>query len=122
MAEQCGLLIDYKLCTGCESCVVACKEEHDYPVGIWGIKIFNDGPWGKKEDAFYGNEFNWNKIAVPTDLCDLCAERTAEGRDPVCVHHCLADVMRYGTVSELAKQLAEKPGQVLWVPSFEPVE
>ncbi len=26
-------LIDYEFCTGCQSCEVACKEEHDFPVG-----------------------------------------------------------------------------------------
>lgn len=120
MDQKYGLLIDYKLCTGCESCVVACKEYHDYPIGVWGIRVLNDGPWEKKEGAFYGADFNWNKIAVPTDLCDLCAGRTAEGRDPMCVHHCLADVMTYGPLDELAQKLAEKPGQVLWVPEYLP--
>lgn len=121
MSESYGLLIDYKLCSGCESCVVACKEEHNYPIGQWGIKVYDDGPWGKKADAVYGNEFNWNKVPVPTDLCDLCADRQAKHRDPVCVHHCLADVMRFGTIEELAVELAKKPGQVLWSPEYLPV-
>ena len=120
MKEQYGLLINYKLCTGCESCVVACKEEHNYPVGMWGIKVYDDGPWPKKKDALAGNEFNWNKVPVPTDLCDLCAARQEKHRDPVCVHHCLADVMTFGTVEELSQELAQKPGQVLWVPEYLP--
>lgn len=115
-----GLLINYKLCSGCESCVVACKEEHGYPVGRWGIKVYKDGPWGKKDGAEYGSDFNWNNVPVPTDLCDLCADRVARGRKPTCVHHCLADVMRYGTVEELALELAKNPGQVLWVPEYAP--
>ena len=120
MERSFGLLINYKLCTGCASCVVACKEAHGYPVGVWGIRVFDDGPWRKREGAFYGHEFNWNKVPVPTDLCDLCVERTQQGRDPVCVHHCLADVMRFGEVSELAGELAKQPGQVLWVPEYLP--
>ena len=32
------------------------------------------------------------------------------------MHHCLAGVMQYGTVEELAKELEEKPNQVLFVP------
>lgn len=111
-----GLLIDYEYCTGCESCVVACKETHDFPVGKWGIRVFDDGPWQKDDSGEGGNCFNWNKIPVPTDLCDLCADRVAKGKDPACVHHCLAFCMDFGPVEELAAKMLEKPKQVLWRP------
>ena len=109
-----GLLIDYEYCTGCQSCEIACKEEHGFPVGKWGIRVFNDGPWciDKEQDTW-----NYNKIPVPTDLCDLCAERVEAGRVPTCVHHCLAAVMKFGTIEELAADLKQKPKQVLWVPN-----
>jgi anaerobic dimethyl sulfoxide reductase subunit B (iron-sulfur subunit) len=112
-----GLLIDYEYCTGCEVCQVTCKEEHDYPVGKFGIRVFDDGPWEIEE-----RRYNFNKIPVPTDLCDLCAERTSTGKEPVCVHHCLANVMSYGTVEELARKLDTKTKQVLWVPQYKPYE
>ena len=112
-----GLLIDYEYCTGCQSCEVSCKEEHDLPVGKWGIRVHDDGPWEIEED-----HMNWNKIPVPTDLCDLCTERTSKGREPICVHHCLADVMKFGPVTELAALMEEKPKQVLFVPTFKPYE
>ena len=115
MAEY-GLLIDYEYCTGCETCVVACKEEHGFPVGKWGIRVLDDGPWQTDDSGEGGTCFNWNKIPVPTRLCDLCAERTAKGKQPSCVHHCLAGVMQYGPVEELARELAEKPNQVLFAP------
>jgi Fe-S-cluster-containing dehydrogenase component len=115
MDKEYGLLIDYEYCSGCQSCEVACKEEHNYAVGQWGIRVFDDGPW-----EYDDGEFNWNKIPVPTDLCDLCAARTAEGREPTCVHHCLANVIRYDTVEELAKMLTTKRKQVLWVPQYKP--
>lgn len=108
---QYGLLIDYEFCSGCQSCEIACKEEHGYPVGQWGIRVFEDGPW-----QIEGHNWNWNKIPIPTKLCDLCKERIDKGREPTCVHHCLANVMTFGPVEELAKKLAEKPRQVLWVP------
>ena len=34
-----GLLIDYDYCSGCQSCVVACKQEHGHPAGKFGIKV-----------------------------------------------------------------------------------
>jgi len=112
-----GLLIDYEYCTGCQSCEVACKEEHNYPVGKWGIRVLDDGPWEIGDGVF-----NWNKIPTPTDLCDLCANRVKADRAPTCVHHCLANVMQYGTIEELAKKLTEKPKQVLFVPQYLPFE
>ena len=116
MSEKYGLLIDYEYCTGCESCVVSCKEEHDYPVGKWGIRVFDDGPWNIE-----GDMFNFNRIPVPTDLCDLCADRTEAGREPICVHHCLANCITYGPVKELAEKLTNKRKQVLWVPEYKPL-
>ena len=114
-----GLLIDYEWCTGCQSCEVTCKEEHGYPVGKWGMKVLEEGPWEIEDGS---GIFNYNFIPVPTDLCDLCAERTGKGREPMCVHHCLANVITYGPVEELAKKAAAKTKQVLWVPQYKPFE
>ena len=109
-----GLLIDYEYCTNCGSCQVSCKEEHGYPVGKTGIKIFSD-QWKIDED-----NYNFNDYPSITDLCDLCADRTAKGKEPICVHHCLAAIMQYGTVEELAKKLEAKPKQFLIVPQYLP--
>lgn len=114
---QYGLLIDYEYCTGCQSCEVACKEEHNFPVGKWGIRVLDEGPWQKDDSSDQGANFNWNKIPVPTDLCDLCAERLTDNREPVCVHNCLGACMKFGTIEEMASELTKKPKQVLWVPT-----
>lgn len=114
-----GLLIDYEWCSGCQSCEVACKEEHNYPVGKWGIKVMEEGPWEIEDGS---GVFNYNYIPVPTDLCDLCVERTEKGREPFCVHHCLANVMTYGPVEELAVKAASKTKQVLWIPQYKPLQ
>ena len=109
-----GLLIDYEYCTNCGSCQVSCKEEHGYPVGKTGISVHADGPWKIDDD-----NYNFNYFPLPTDLC---AGRTSRGREPLCVHHCLANVMYYGPVDELAKKLEEKPKQMLIVPQYMPRE
>lgn len=113
---QYGLLFDYEYCTGCFSCQVTCKEEHGYPVGKTGIKIMTDGPWKIDEDYW-----NFNHWPIVTDLCDLCADRTAKGREPMCVHHCQSNIITYGPVEELAKKLEDKPKQFLVVPAFNPM-
>ena len=116
---QYRLLIDYEYCSGCQSCEVTCKESHNYPVGKWGIKVHEDGPWEIEDGS---GVYNYNFIPVPTDLCDLCAERTGKGKEPLCVHHCLANVITYGPTSELVEKLQTKNKQVLWAPQFKPIE
>ena len=59
-----GLLIDYEYCTGCQACEVSCKEEHGYPVGKWGIRVLDDGPW-EIEDGTFAALRNPKKTMVP---------------------------------------------------------
>lgn len=99
-----GLLIDNQYCTGCHSCEVACKNEHDLPYGQWGIKVLELGPWRRSD----GKHWEYRYIPVPTADCDLCAERVGAGKDPSCVHHCLASAMEFGPLDELAAKMAQK--------------
>lgn len=104
-----GLLIDYEYCTGCHTCEVACKQEHSYPAGKWGIKVTE-----------YVLE-TFDKVAIdyipfPTDLCDLCAKRVKDGEKPACVKHCQAACMDYGTIADLAKKMEKKAKTVLFAP------
>ncbi len=105
-----GLLIDYEYCTGCHTCEVACKQEHDYPVGKRGIKV---------QEVVLENlkgRISIDYVPFPTELCNLCAHRIAKGERPACVHHCQAGCMKAGTVDELAKELEKKGKQVLFLP------
>lgn len=106
-----GLLIDYEFCTGCHSCEVACKNAHKIPIGKWGIRILEDGPWQVSDDRW-----EYNFIPTPTELCDLCGVAVEKGEKPSCVHHCLAQVMEYGPVAELVKKMEGKAKTVLFAP------
>lgn len=97
-----GLLIDYEYCSGCRSCELACKNAHDIPLGMWGIKVASDGPWQLPDGSWH-----FDHVPIPTELCDLCADRVAKGKLPACVHHCQAHVMEYGTLEELEKRAEE---------------
>ena len=55
-------------------------------------------------------------LPFPTELCVLCAPRTQKGLPPSCVQHCMADVIQWGPLEELSKQLGKKPRMVLWSP------
>jgi Fe-S-cluster-containing dehydrogenase component len=99
-----GLMIDNHFCTGCHTCEVACKKQRELPLGQWGIKILELGPW-KRTD---GRTWEFRYVPVPTSDCDLCVDRVSAGDSPSCVLHCLANVIEYGTVEELAKRMTEK--------------
>lgn len=109
--SQYGLLIDYEYCTNCHSCEVACEEAHDFPPNARGIRVFEDGPW-----EYDNGKWNWNYIPTPSDRCDLCIKRLKNHKEPACVHHCLAEVMKFGRIEDLARDFAAKPKQVLWMP------
>jgi anaerobic dimethyl sulfoxide reductase subunit B (iron-sulfur subunit) len=103
MSEN-GILIDYKYCSGCQSCELACKNEKGLSIGEWGIKVLQMGPFEKKPEGI-----EWNYFPMPTSHCDLCKDRVAEGDNvPACVLHCLAGVMEYGPLDMLTKKMKEK--------------
>ena len=104
-----GLLIDYEYCTGCYSCVVACKQEHSYPAGKGGImlnEVITEGIEQVRVDY----------LPFPTDLCDLCAKRVAQGQSPACVKHCQSGCMTYGPLDELAGSMEGMKRSVLFAP------
>lgn len=110
MAQN-GLLINYQFCTGCHSCEVACQMEHKFPVGQWGIKLAEIGPWQISEE-----KWQYEFVPIPTDQCDLCADLVAKGKKPTCVHHCQSLVMEYGPIQDLAKKMEGQPKMVLFAP------
>ncbi|MBN1631887.1 MAG: 4Fe-4S binding protein [Thermoleophilia bacterium] len=108
MAKK-GLLIHYEYCTGCMACVVACKQEHDYPAGRWGIMVKD---CTRETEGRVQVDF----LPFPTDLCDLCPGRTHSGGKPACVKHCMAACISYGELPELAKEMEGKPRSALFAP------
>ncbi|WP_018213007.1 4Fe-4S dicluster domain-containing protein [Desulfitobacterium hafniense] len=102
-----GLLINYGWCSGCHSCELACRNARSIPLEQWGIKLTQVGPF-----KLSGEQTEWDYVPVPTSLCDLCADRVAEGRKPACVHNCLTQCIEYGPLDELMKSMAAKGKKV----------
>jgi len=99
-----GLMIDNEYCTGCHTCEVACKKELDLPLGQWGIKLLELGPWLHVD----GKTWEFKYVPVPSTLCNLCEDRVLAGGIPSCALHCLANVIEYGTLEELSKKMEAK--------------
>lgn len=108
-----GLLIDYKFCDNCGSCVVACQEYLDLDADQKGITVFEKGPW--KKEGPIDDCWDWDYIPVPTDKCTMCADRLDAGKKPMCVKHCLTFCMDYGPIDELAKKAADLGEKVMIV-------
>jgi Fe-S-cluster-containing dehydrogenase component len=106
---QNGLLIEYEYCTGCHSCEVACKQEHNYPAGLGGITV-------NEYVTQLQNKVYVDYVPVLTRLCDLCAERTKRGEPPACVKHCQSICMMYGNIAKLVKIMESKPRSVIFAP------
>ncbi len=104
-----GLLIEYEYCTGCYTCEVACKQEHNYPAGKGGIKL-------NEIITEVQDRIRIDYIPFPTEFCDLCMARTEKGEEPACVKHCQARCMWYGPVGELTKLMEDKPRSVIFAP------
>lgn len=109
--EDMAILIDYDYCTGCHSCEVACKVEHGFKTGEFGIQVFTMGPREIEPD-----HWEFTNIPVLTERCDLCEERVSMGKLPTCVHHCQALVIEYGPIQEMAAKMTKKK-MVLYTPT-----
>ena len=95
-----ALLIDYKYCTGCHTCEVACQKYHDLAPDQFGIKLSQIGP-----DMVSERTWQYEFVPIPTDRCDRCVERVSKGKLPMCVQHCQAGCIQYGSVSEMAGKI-----------------
>jgi Fe-S-cluster-containing dehydrogenase component len=101
-----GLLFDYKYCSNCHTCEVACKNHLKQTAEQFektpGIVVLEKGPYQLEE----GNTdaWDWDYIPVPTKLCDLCVDRLEAGKRPWCEKHCLAACIEYGPLDKLAER------------------
>ena len=109
-----ALLVNYEYCTGCHACEVACIHEHGFASKeANGIVVYKMGPW-KAEGV--NQSIILNFVPIPTDLCDLCADRVVGGRLPTCVHHCQAMCMEYGSIEDLARKASGKAKMAIYSP------
>ena len=98
--EKKALIINYKYCTGCHVCEIACRNEHEIPLDDWGIKMTEFGPKKMMDGKWF-----YTYVPVPSHLCDLCEHRLEFGMKPACVHHCLAQCMEVVDFAEVPARL-----------------
>ncbi len=72
-------------------------------------------PLGQQDPE--GDQYQYDFVPVPTDQCNLCAERTAKDKLPLCVQHCQGACMQYGPVDELVANFNGKTRFAIFVPN-----
>lgn len=107
-----GILVNNEYCTGCHSCEVACKKYLDLPVGEFGIKVMEVGPWEYSKALKGVDKWEWTWTPILSKACNMCESRTIKGKMPMCVQHCQAWCMQYGETEELVKKM---DGKTRWV-------
>jgi len=107
--SQYGMLIDYEYCTGCMTCVVACKQEYNHSAGkIGGVEVqelIHTLPNGK---VYLTN------MPFFTEVCVFCTKRVKKGMEPACVKHCMANILTFGKIDDLKKEIPKKRKAILW--------
>ena len=156
---QYGFYFNGRRCTGCKTCVLACKDLHDLPSSIAFRQVYEygGGSWSQdgglwKNDAFtYYVSVSCNHCDSPACMakcpqgaiskdpdtgivnndpekcigcgtcaitcpynapkvdeekkkavrCDMCADRVADGKQPICVEACPLRALDFGPVAEL---------------------
>ena len=96
------LVVDYDYCSGCDSCEIACQQEHGFAPDQYGIKLTQVGP-----DQITERKWQYDFVPVPTDRCDRCAKRQDSGKVPSCVQHCQAGCIYVGTLDEVSDKLGK---------------
>jgi Fe-S-cluster-containing dehydrogenase component/formate-dependent nitrite reductase membrane component NrfD len=74
-AIQFGFLIDNRKCIGCHACTVACKSEHDVPIGVnrtW-VKQVEHGTFPEVRRSFHVMRCNHCADAPCTEICPVTA-------------------------------------------------
>ena len=112
-----GILVNYEYCTGCHSCEVACRNARGLAAGEFGIKLAEVGPYRYETPIGADTPYEWVYNPTLTKACDLCEDRVAKGKMPMCVQHCQAWCLYHGEVEELVRKMDGKTRWALYTPA-----
>jgi len=94
MIKSPAFFLDTRICTGCKTCQVACKDKHDLPMGVRWRRVveFAGGDWISESHGVYRQDVFAYYLSISCNHC----------RDPICVQSCPTKAMNqdhHGIVS-----------------------
>ena len=80
-----AFFLDVQICTGCKTCMIACKDKNDLPMGVRWRRVveFTGGEWIRLADGSFRQNVFAYYISVSCNHC----------RDPICVQSCPSTAM-----------------------------
>ena len=80
MLKKPAFFLDVQTCTGCKTCMVACKDKNDLPLGVRWRRVveFAGGDWVRLPDGTFNQSVFAYYISVSCNHC----------REPLCVQNC----------------------------------
>ena len=94
MLKKPAFFLDVQICTGCKTCMIACKDKNDLPMGVRWRRVveFAGGDWIGRQDGTFTQSIFAYYISVSCNHC----------QDPICVQTCPSTAMNqddHGIVS-----------------------
>lgn len=94
--------VDEAKCIGCRYCQIACPYDARTFITTNAVSYFPGKGLTPYEKAAYGPH-----QAGTVEKCNFCADRLAEGKEPMCVQTCPAQAMTFGDLDDPRSQVAQ---------------
>ena len=72
LQQELAFFMDASRCIGCKTCMIACKDKHDLPLGVHWRKVLEcaAGDWVKHDNGAYSQSVRAYYVSISCNHCD----------------------------------------------------